>query len=239
MSKGNNTGLYIGLAAAGGLFLFMNKGTAAPGTSILSTGGSYPYLILPGHPAVPSAWNYQYYLQWIYPAMIAANPNVANPNYQLSQAELNQYLQNYSDLRGWLPTAVPHLFPNQNAALQFHWAHSGPTESRTFLPFLPTTTAPYTPPPANPNSSGGTPWYTTALSVAGSLIALAGRDDFQDAIQSTELLAAPRLNDWECEVLISGSAIGLEILPFYYGLPGGRALEAEDRIKAAVYQYTR
>lgn len=244
MSKNSNTGLYIGLAAAAGAFLLLkSKSTAAvttPGnTSVYNATGGYPYAILPGAPPVPSTWNFQYYLQWIYPAMIKANPNVQNSNYQLTPAELQQYYASYPDLQGWIPTVVPHNFPDQNTALQSHWTHNAVAESRSFMPFLPTSTKGYTPPPANSNSSGGTPWYSTALSIAGSVIALAGRDEFDNPVQSVALMSVPKLNDYDVEILITGSAIGLELLPFYYGQPGGIALQAEDRIKSALTQYTR
>jgi hypothetical protein len=236
MSKGNNTLLYVG--GAGLLaWLFLKPKTSALATNsttpgqTLQPGDPYPFVIAANHPPVPTSWNYAYYLQYIYPAMTAANPNVANPNYQLSASELAQYLSNYSDLRGWLNSGIiPHPFANQNAALQSHWTHNGVAESRSFMPFLPTTTAPYTPPPANANTSGGGSWITDALKVAGTVVAvIAGTDG------STTVL----LNDREAEVLIEGSDIGLEMLKFYYNETNGLALAIEEKNLELLKQYTQ
>lgn len=239
MSKGNNNLLVYGGVAVVGIYLLSKSSTSAavvPGASTvpgqtLTPGQTYPYVILANHPAVPATWNYPYYLQYIYPAMLQANPNVGNPGYQLSQAELSQYAANYSDLRGWLNTGIiPHPFADTNAALQSHWTHNGVAEKRTFMPFLPTTTAGYITPPANANTSGSSSsssGWLTALEVAGEVvIAVAG-----------PVNTGPLLNDYEADILICGGCIAKNILPFYY--KDSLAMASEDKLDALLTQYTR
>lgn len=233
MKKGSNTTtLLIGAGVLGAGLLFLSKksptatqqSTSTTPGQTLQPGEAYPFAILPNHPPLPTTWNYAYYQQWIYPAMLQQNPNVGNSNYTLSQAELNQYLQNYSDLRGAIPSMVPHPFPNQNAFLQDHWKHNAVAEQRSFLPFLPTTTAPYTPPPANPNTSGGGSFWSTAGQIAMAVVAIAGPGD-------------PLLNDYEAEILICGGYTAKQILPFYY--KDQTALAAESKLDELLTQYTR
>lgn len=63
-----------------------------------------------------------------YVVLLAANPNLGDPNYQLQPQELAQYLANYLDLREAGITM---------ATAQNHWTHFGPGQQRIFLPLVP------------------------------------------------------------------------------------------------------
>lgn len=218
----NNTLLYAGGAAVLGLLLLSKTSTTATTT----TTGS---LTTEGAPPPPATWSLAYYQQYQYPAMLKANPNVGNAAYTLTTAEAQQYIANYQDLQQWvaLSSTVPKEFPTTIAAAQFHWHTFGPPEQRTFLPLIPQATGNYVPAPANSNSSGSGSTTSTLISTLGSLaIAFLGVNDPQ-----------PIMNDTEVAILINGSAIGLNILPLYYGAPDGLAMEIEDLNTALLKQY--
>ncbi len=84
----------------------------------------------------------------------------------------------------------------------------------------------FVPAPANPKSSGssdggGSSWVSTALTVAGTVLALLGDD--------------PQLNDAEIEILVTGSAIVSDILPLF---PGDLPIMIEDRMSSLIEHYS-
>jgi hypothetical protein len=71
-----------------------------------------------------------------YTVLIVANPNLINPNYQLTPAEIAQYIANYLDLRGGGLTT---------ATAQSHWQNYGVSQERIFLPLVPVSSEPWSP----------------------------------------------------------------------------------------------
>lgn len=234
MKKGTENILIFGGIAAVAAYFFLGQSAtpavAPPATAAALVPGApagYPYPILPGAPTPPVTFDNAYYLQWEYPAMLAANPNVGNPNYQLSPVEAAQYLDNYTDLTQWVTTVIPKNFPSQQSAAQFHWTHNGVPEKRSFRPFLPTDRNNYIPPPANANSSGSGSTLTTALGVAAKVAPL------------LVLLGDGTLNDTEIAVLMNGSAIGLDLLPYYFSATDGHAASAMGCMEDLLKQYAQ
>lgn len=219
-----NTVLYIG-GAAFLAYLFL-KGAPTPGTVTAVTSVNYPYL-LPGAPPPPATWDFNYYLQWEYPAMQKADPEILNSNHQLTASEAAQYKANYSDVRAWLSSVTQAGQPfagNEMAAIQYHWTKGGIPDRRTFLPLLPPATGGLPPPPVNQNSSGSGSFLSSALAVASTVAMFLGPGD-------------EKLNDYDCAVLINGAAIIKEILPMYYFVDD-RALNIENKLTALLTQYT-
>src|SRR5579862_9280055 len=136
----DNTFLYIGGAAVLGYLFLSGSSTAAP---IVSTAAAN----LPAGTAVNSSgipvsptgvWNQQWYLTYQYPAMAALDPNILNPNYVMSDAEAQQYINNYYDLSPQFLNAAPAYWGTTplNRA-RYHWRSFGAPEKRTFLPLVP------------------------------------------------------------------------------------------------------
>jgi hypothetical protein len=225
----NNSILYVGGAAVLA-YLFL-KGTPSTANAA-SSPSDYPYLV-PGAPPLPSTWDFNYYLSYIYPAMQKANPEILNSRHVLTPAEASQYEANYQDVQEWVPVVTgpgQQFAGNPLAALQYHWNTGGIPDRRTFLPLMPPATAPgyVPPPPVNPNSSGSgsgsaQSWVSTALTVASVVAMFLGTGD-------------EVLNDYDINVLLNGSAVVKEILPMYY--IDGRALNIENKLTALLNQYT-
>lgn len=145
-----------------------------------------------------------------YAAMLAQNPNIANPNYRLTDAEATQYLNNYLDLRQELPNWVKSGHIGSGTLLDAareHWKEFGAVVKMTFLPMNPPSARAYEPPPPQPataatKTSGGGFWSTIGkgLGVATSIVGLFGDE---------------KLNDKELEILTTGSAILNDILPMF------------------------
>jgi hypothetical protein len=224
--KTNDMLMYGGL----GLAAYMLLGKKVPGVST-------PVTSLPTNSGTvsPTA-GYTQFTPPNYAAMVAANPNVQNPNYILSHPENAAYGANYLDMQQWVAQpinnkhgwVVPDQYPDTWTAVQWHWTNIGCAQKRSFIAFTPMCMVPWSGPPINTNaasSGGGSSWLGSALSIAGSVIAMFG--------------VTPVLNDAEAEVLITGSYIGLNLLPFYYGEPGSLAIQAEQRVSDLVKQYTK
>jgi hypothetical protein len=126
---------------------------------------------------------------------------LANPNYQLTPAEAQQYAANYADISQGVATWPGGL---SQANLQKHWTLYGVAQKRVFVPLQPPSSSPYVPPPANPKSSGGSSWVNTLLTVGGDVAKVA-------------LMAGPeeRLNDGELQLLFTAAAIMKDVLPMY------------------------
>lgn len=211
MAKNNNLLLYGGAAVAAYL-LFFNKSSATP----VNTTQNYSNI-----PPPPAVYSQAYYEQYQYPAMLAANPNVGNPNYRLTDAEANQYLQNYLDLAQGLQLEATNGMTIQDAARR-HWTNHGVAEKRTFLPLMPQDKTPFVPPPANNNASSGS-WITSALGIATSVVGLLGPGDVT-------------LNQREAEVLINGGAILKNILPLFSEDP--REVAIDKKLTVLLEKYT-
>lgn len=217
----------LGLGALVAIKLFGNKS----GTSVINpgtTGGNISYNsngTFTNAPAPPASFNAAYYNSYQYPAMVRANPEIQNSNHTLSQSEAAQYKQNYLELQQWLPTVVPSSrFPGgELEALNWHWHNYGVAQKYSFMPFSPPKWDNYIPAPTNSNSSGGGSWLTDAFHIATGIIALLGTDE--------------RLNDKEVELLVTGSYIPLNILPFYDNVSAGRSEQITGRMQDLISQY--
>lgn len=205
--------LYGGLAFVGYTLL-----TKKAGTPVTTPGGG---VITSGAPPVPSTYNQAYYDQYEYPAMVAANPNIQNPNYQMTYAEAMQYKANYLEIQDWLPSVDKHDFPTDQSALQYHWHTFGVAQRYSFMPFIPPKNAHWVAPPANSNSSGGSSWVGTALSIAGTIIGFFGTDE--------------KLNDKEVEVVLTGAAVASRVLPFFNSQ---LSAQAGERLASIVSEYS-
>lgn len=214
----SNTLLWVGGGVAA--FMLLSKG----GLSALSFGpktNAAPGTLVPNAPAPPSVYSQAYYNAYQYPAMIAANPNVSNPNYQLTGAEANQYLQNYMDIAQWSRT-FNNKTPQQ--AAQYHWTTYGVAERRTFMPLIPQDLTPYTPPPANKNASSGNSFSSILGTVASVAIAFAGTE-------------SNRLNNADVDLIFKGSAIIKEILPMYASSDLQLTRAIDDRLNNVLSDY--
>lgn len=154
-----------------------------------------------------------------YEQLLAANPNLGNPNYQMNGMEAGQYLSNYLDLRQGIGAESGGL---SLANVNKHWHQYGCAEKRIFLPLQPPSMVTYIPPPKSASGSSWTSWIGTALEIAA---AIAGTDQGKG------------LNDKEIEVLITGGAILTDILPFYQLADPQRVLKAETKLQSLLLQY--
>lgn len=158
-----------------------------------------------------------------YAAITAANPNQANPNYQLSQSELLQYENNYLDIAQGVATWPGGL---SNANLQKHWTLYGAPQQRVFCPIVPPYVAKYVPPPVVPKSSSSGSWVSTALQVGGSVaVALLGTEDTQP------------LTDGDLQLLFTGTAVIKDLLPFFNSSSIGTVNYINTKIDNTLAQY--
>jgi hypothetical protein len=158
-----------------------------------------------------------------YSDLLAAVPNLGNPNYQMTPAELNQYLANYLDLRQGLATWSGGLSPHN---IQYHWTNGGCAQKRIFLPLQPPSMAAFVPPPPSSGSSW-TSWIGPVLQVAGTVVeAVAGVDNPKYDLTAGEI-----------EVLITGAAILKDILPFYEMNQSTRVEMATNRLNSLLSDY--
>ena len=243
--KNNNTILYIGAAAAA-YYLFLRPQTpTTPGSSSVSVINPSTGLtsLLPGSSSgTPTTYGVNVGVPGgspqitNYAALLAANPNLANPNYQMTAAENAQYLANYLDLQQGLQSWINHKMAdgttpkNIQQAAQSHWHMYGCAEKRIFLPLQPPSSKQFVPPPANAKSSGGgSSWVGTALTVAGSVaVALIGPPDSEPTEQ---------LSDAEIQMLVTGGAILKKILPFYLEVAPTLVTSIENKLDSLVSQY--
>src|SRR5882724_4506833 len=198
---------------------FLKPKTTAPGTTSVNpistifnpSPTTSPTGALIGINSGIKGGNGSFYTISNYNQLLAANPNLGNPNYQLTDAERTQYLNNYLDLQQGLPSWVGRKQPdgiipaNIQQAAQEHWHFFGCAEKRIFLPMQPPSTGAYQPPPPNAGSTSsggsGSSWISVAGSVAVALVGLLGEAD--------------KLNDADCQLIFTMSAIIKDILPLY------------------------
>lgn len=164
------------------------------------------------HAAVPS--NYAVLCQY--------NPNLLNPKYQLTAAELTQYKNNYMDIQQGVATWPGGL---SNANLQKHWTQYGVAQQRIYLPMVPISAPGYVAPPVPPKAKSSGSWITTALQVAGSVaIAFAGPNDTD-------------LNAGEINIVNTSAAVMKKILPFYLQVDTKLVDSIENKIDLLVSHY--
>jgi hypothetical protein len=234
MAKNDNTLLYVGIAAVGAYFIFSGSGTSTA-TSALSN-------ILPGATGSLVGINSgirggsgDFYTVSNYAALLSADPNLGNPQYQMSAAENAQYIANYQDLQTGLALFVQQggvngfKFNTMPAAAQYHWTYYGCSEKRIFLPLQPPSTAAYVAPPPPPKSATAAKpttqsWITTGLQVAGTLAMLLGPND-------------PQLSTGDLYVLLNASGIIKNILPFYLQADGILVDSIENKMNSLIAQY--
>lgn len=159
-----------------------------------------------------------------YQQLLQANPNLGNPNYQLTQAERNQYIANYSDLQTGIATWPGGITP---ANVQRHWNVYGVPEQRIFLPLQPPSTAAWIAPPSNPASSGGSSTFSSILGVATTVLGLIlgpSKDE--------------KLNDKDLELLFTGAYVIYEILPLYAESDPALTMAIKDKLTDVLTQYS-
>lgn len=225
-----NTLLYIGGAGLlAYLYLTKSPNNSAPGifSSVLP---GVPQTVTPttaGAPPTPTTFDKNYYLTYQYPAILAANPNIGNPNYRLTDSEANQYLANYLDLQqawadpgnhnnpGWDRANTPQDFARS------HWRQWAIPDKRTFTLLVPSSTTTYNDPHTASNSgfftsignfiaknsstllSQGGNLLTNALKTAPAAAAIAGIND------------TPTLSPKDRDTILNGSGIVLSIYEAY------------------------
>jgi hypothetical protein len=201
------------------LILLMKSNSASTSTTPGNTGAS-------SVPPPPSSYDDNYYKTYQYPAMLKQNPNIGNPNYQLTQAEAAQYMNNYLELQQWLPSVMPSIFSNMRDAMQDHWHLYGVAMKYSFMPFTPPKNVNWTHAPENKNSSGsGSGWLGDALSIATTVVGFLGIND-------------NKLNNEEIGVLINGAAIIKQALPFYANVENDPAGAINAKLTSLLEQYT-
>lgn len=230
----DKTLLYVGGAAAA-YFLFLKPGAAASALLPGSTTATVPAVTNPasmvGINSGIRGGNGSFYLCSNYAQLAAADPNLMNPNYQMTAAQVNVYLSNYLDLQQGLPGWIGQKdlrgikSSTLNQCAQEHWSIYGCAEKRIFYPMQPVSSAAYIPPPPAPKSSGGgSSFLSTALSIAGSVVALLGDE-------------TPVLNDADIQLLFTMSAVIKDILPLYSKADPLLTAAIEQKLNSVLNQY--
>lgn len=212
----NGTKKMLGYAALGvGALVVVNKLKGSPKPQPLPPGSTTSYNSNPNLPAVRPGTNTAALLQAlppnvgdnyeniIYPAMLAANPNIGNPGYTLTDSEAQTYLNNYLDIQ----QGTKYWFGGDHLkAAKSHWQTNGVPEKRTFMPLNPPSVIPYTGPPV---SGGGGNFLSSALGVVTTVLGVLVGTERPD----------PAITDRDLEVIVNSAYIIKEILPFYYQTP--------------------
>ena len=247
MSKQISPLLIIGGAAAAYLLLNSGSQTAPGGVSVNPITNALANL-LPGSTTatqqIPTNYGINSGVRGAdgvlqvsnYPQLIAANPNLGNPNYIMSASENGQYLANYLDLQQGLPAWIGHKAidgstpANLSQAAQVHWKSYGCAEKRIFLPMQPPSNVPFVPAPAVAKSSGtgilGTVLKAVTI-VAGGVLTVVSAGTAAPLIAAGTSAAltvesaihgisdTEVLNNTELQLLFQGAAILYDILPLY------------------------
>ena len=250
----DKTLIYVGAAAAA-YFLFFapsSTGTAAPGASILNN------LLPTGTPAagaIPTTYginggysgNYAAVVS-NYAQLVAANPNLGNPYYQLTQPEQQQYVANYKDIAQGVPTWPGGL---SAANIQKHWTLYGCAQKRIFLPLQPPSAAPYIAPQPNPKSSGGNGIFKTILegvtAVGAGVLEVTSLGTLTPIVAPATAAAlslesqikgvSPVLSDAEIELLLTGAAVMKDILPYYMQVDPAATMAITNKLNSVLSQY--
>lgn len=263
MSKHTNPALIVGGLAAAYLLLNSNSGSS-PAAGNPVTDALVPQ---PAASAVPTTYginsgvrggNGSFYTVSNYAQLLAANPNLGNPNYQMTATENGQYFNNYLDLQQGLPSWVGQKMLNGvkatslMQAIQGHWTFYGCAEKRIFLPLQPPSGAQYIPPPPQPKSSGSGIFGTilrvaTIVGGAALTVASAGTAAPLIAAGTSAALtaesaihgigAAGQLNDAELQLLFQSAAIIYDILPLYQNNDPVLVAGIKQRLDELLKQY--
>lgn len=177
--------------------------TASTPPAKTANGGTvYPY-VTPGAPNFPPTYNQLYYIQYIRPNMIVADPNICNAQYRMTRDEAAQYLLNYDGVNTWanLPSVLnskPVIAMGQGStvygACLYHWSQSGIPDQRTFLWLYPPDSSAFVPGPTSSSSGLFSSILKTVGEVAGAAIAIAGVNE-------------DNLTNDDVELIVTGSAI--------------------------------
>ena len=214
-----NTLLYIGGAGLlAYLYLTKSPNNSAPGIFSSALPG-VPQTVTPttaGAPPTPTTFDKNYYLTYQYPAILAANPNVGNPNYRLTDAEANQYLANYLDLQQAWADPGNHNNPGwdrANTAQDFarsHWRQWAIPDKRTFTLLVPSSTTNYNDPHTASNSGFFTSIGNFIKNNSGAIIQYAPKVAALAGVNDT-----PTLNPRDRDTILNGSGIVLSIYEAY------------------------
>lgn len=251
----NNTILIIGAAAAAVFVLPKLMGSsgssilpsstsstsAQPGatTSVPGVVQAYGTYVLQGAPPPPSQWlagswptiSKPYYLQYEYPAHQKINPNIVNSGYTMTDAEAQQYLNNYADINQWANSTAAnggvHQWGSALNAAKKHWQTFQPAEQRTFLPLVPPFTGVWVPPVSNPNtstSSSGSSWVSTALTIGTTLVGLLGPND-------------AAFTDADLEIIATGGFVVQQVAECYMNVKPKMASAILAKLDSIIKQY--
>lgn len=197
-------------------------------TAIVSS--AYPFLVA-GAPPLPSTWqgtnasSNQYYLSYIYPAMVAYDANMTNANYTLTTNEANQYMSNYLDIYQYVnaPSTVKK-YGSAVAAAQNHWKVYGVAEKRTFLPLLPRSNVPF----SGGSSSSSSGWLSDIVPV------------LTDAVEVVASVAGPSIsgiNESGIVLIMESSAITKKMLPFFANVDPNAVALINNNINSVLTRY--
>ena len=267
MAKKNNTLLYVGAGAVGLYLLLNNAGGSAASSSLLTTGSqasllpnstaqnTYPY-VLPGAPAIPAAYDDNYYKTWIRPAMVIVNSNLNNPGYRMNDSEAAAYLANYLDLRQALPAWVGHKFSdwgtvtNITDAANRHWKIYGVAEQRTYMPLPWSEMVAFVPAPAKTSSGSGLlgTIVKVATIAAGGILTVTTAGTAAPLIAAGESAALTAesaafhgpgdvLNDEEINLVVTSAAIIKKMLPFYLQVAPQLVNSIENKLDTIIAKY--
>lgn len=249
MSKQISPLLIIGGAAAA--YLLLSNSSSNGATNPIAAGPAVQSLasLLPGSTTatttIPTTYGINsgqlggdgsFYTVSNYTQLLAANPNLGNPNYQMTAAENSQYLANYLNLQQGLPTWINQkdlLGQKVNTlaqAAQAHWTEYGCASKMIFLPLQPPSNANFIPPPVPPkkasSSSTGTV-VTSALKIAATVLPfILGETD------EATLSAADQ------QILFSGAAILYDILPLYANADPQLTGMIKNKLDSLLKQYS-
>lgn len=239
MIGGAAVAAYLLLNKSGGITAPTGINTGTGTSSILNPGGTTAIAgkvpvqqVLPGIvstatvPTPPTNFDQTYFLTYVYPIAIASNPNLTNPNYQLSPTELNQYAANYLTIRQGVATWTSNG-GNLNLNLQSHWRQYGVAQKLIFIPFLPTNTTPYVPPVSTSTTSGSGSSFGSILGDIGKGVALV----------SALAGVSDDVTPLELQVIATGAVIAKDLIPMYYAGSGGGAFFVEDNLNSFLTQY--
>ena len=162
MSKSISPIIILGGAAAAYFLLNNNSASAPTASTVVSNlqnllNPSPTSQTLTGINSGILGGNGSFYTCSNYAQLAAADPNLLNPNYQLTPDQAQQYYNNYTDLQQWIsqPSVLAQLHTVQNA-MQYHWTKYGVATKRIYYPFnIPSTAAYIAPPPAAKSSGSG------------------------------------------------------------------------------------
>ena len=134
----NNVLLLAGIGA--GAYFLLNRSSvpaAVPSVSVSSLAPGTPAPLIGQNSGILGG-NGSFYTVANYSQLLAANPNIGNPNYQLNPLQAQQYFNNYQDLQSGLPTWIDGKTLKTLAdAIQQHWTKYGAAEKRIYYPLEP------------------------------------------------------------------------------------------------------